>query len=546
MSKARKDGDADGGHWIAIGTAFVTGGAAIWLSKVSEIVPEPYLDEVFHVRQAQVYCNGDFHVWDQKITTPPGLYLVSWLIFKITGQCSIAALRCLNVGTLMIAPYLTYKILLGLSPEPASSARSRWSALSAANIWMFPPLFFFSGLCYTDVQSALWVLLSFHAYLRYEKDGFQSFSEAISLIRFGLIALFFRQTNIFWVAVFPAGLGVVSSLRKTAPKATYVQNVGFWEMCEASWYESALYDPLVEESWIEDYMKTIVSIVIVAFANLSRLVRPLVPCISLLAAFGGFVFWNGGVVLGDKSNHIATIHLPQMLYLWPYLVFFSIPVLVPPMITFALNVLTHPPSAGSMFRQILIFTSSTVLAAGVIHYNTIVHPFTLADNRHYVFYVFRILLRHPAIRYVAAPAYIFCANLAIQALGRTEMAPKVTQKSDQKSIKVTPVHGNTASFVIIWLATTALSLVTAPLVEPRYCIIPWIMWRLHVPRSVETTPETESTKQSGLLEALKNDQTRLIFETIWFCCINAVTGYIFLYWGFSWPQEEGKVQRFMW
>lgn len=202
----------------------------------------------------------------------------------------------------MIAPYLTYKILLGLSPEPASSARSRWSALSAANIWMFPPLFFFSGLYYTDVQSALWVLLSFQAYLRYEKDGFQSFSEAISLIRFGLIALFFRQTNIFWVAVFPAGLGVVSSLRKTAPKATYVQNVGFWEMCEASWYESALYDPLVEESWIEDYMKTIVSIVIVAFANLSRLVRPLVPCISLLAAFGGFVFWNGGVVLGKKFN----------------------------------------------------------------------------------------------------------------------------------------------------------------------------------------------------------------------------------------------------
>lgn len=202
----------------------------------------------------------------------------------------------------MIAPYLTYNILLNLSPEPPSLAKTRWSALSAANIWLFSPLFFFSGLYYTDVQSALWVLLSFQAYLRYEKDGFQSFSEAISLIRFGVIALFFRQTNIFWVAVFPAGLGLVSSLRQSAQKATYVHNVGFWEMCEASWYESALYDPPVEEAWIEDYMKTIVSIVIVAVGNLSKPIRPLVPCIFLLAAFGGFVFWNGGVVLGKKFS----------------------------------------------------------------------------------------------------------------------------------------------------------------------------------------------------------------------------------------------------
>lgn len=224
----------------------------------------------------------------------------------------------------MIAPYLTYKILLGLSPEPASSAKTRWSALSAANIWLFPPLFFFSGLYYTDVQSAVWVLLSFQAYLRYEKDGFQSFSEAISLIRFGVIALFFRQTNIFWVAVFPAGLGVVSSLRQSAQKATYIQNVGFWEMCEASWYESALYDPSVEEAWIEDYMKTIVSIVFVAVGNLSKLVRPLVPCIFLLGAFGGFVFWNGGVVLGkstlyDSKAILTIVQVTNRIMLLPYI-----------------------------------------------------------------------------------------------------------------------------------------------------------------------------------------------------------------------------------
>ena len=37
---------------------------------------EPYMDEIFHVRQAHRYCDGDLWTWDPKITTPPGLYLV--------------------------------------------------------------------------------------------------------------------------------------------------------------------------------------------------------------------------------------------------------------------------------------------------------------------------------------------------------------------------------------------------------------------------------------------------------------------------------------
>jgi alpha-1,2-glucosyltransferase len=69
---------------------FVT--ARLWLGQVTKHVPEPYLvstivgkafllfgtlisvqDEVFHIPQVQAYCRGDFHVWDPKLTTPPGL-----------------------------------------------------------------------------------------------------------------------------------------------------------------------------------------------------------------------------------------------------------------------------------------------------------------------------------------------------------------------------------------------------------------------------------------------------------------------------------------
>ena len=39
---------------------------------------------------------------------------------------------------------------------------------------------------------------------------------------------------------------------------------------------------------------------------------------------------------------------------------------------------------------------------------------------------------------------------------------------------------------------------------------------------------------------------RLWLETLWMLAVNAVTGYVFLKWDFTWPQEVSKAQRFMW
>jgi alpha-1,2-glucosyltransferase len=47
--------------------------SAYWHRQVTSLVPKPYLDEVFHVPQAQAYCEGEYGVWDPKLTTPPGL-----------------------------------------------------------------------------------------------------------------------------------------------------------------------------------------------------------------------------------------------------------------------------------------------------------------------------------------------------------------------------------------------------------------------------------------------------------------------------------------
>ena len=39
--------------------------------------PDQYMDEIFHVPQAQAYCRGEWAHWDDKITTLPGAYLVA-------------------------------------------------------------------------------------------------------------------------------------------------------------------------------------------------------------------------------------------------------------------------------------------------------------------------------------------------------------------------------------------------------------------------------------------------------------------------------------
>jgi alpha-1,2-glucosyltransferase len=207
----------------------------------------------------------------------------------------------------------------------------------------------------------------------------------------------------------------------------------------------------------------------------------------------------------------------------------------------------------------------------IIHFNTLIHPFTLADNRHYVFYVFRYsILFHPLIRYLLAPIYMLCFWLSYRTLstpsstiptssnapsrsgtGRTEIQQKIQDRNRIAGV-TQPDPGPTTSFFLIWLLTTALSLITAPLVEPRYFIIPWVMWRLHVPSWPSShSSGAKKTKRGGLVEGLKSwtwkeYDYRLWIETAWFLVINAVTGYVFLYRGFAWVQEPGLVQRFMW
>jgi alpha-1,2-glucosyltransferase len=147
-----------------------------------------------------------------------------------------------------------------------------------------------------------------------------------------------------------------------------------------------------------------------------------------------------------------------------------------------------------------------------------------------MFYVFRYtILKHPAIRYLLAPIYLACGWAAYLSLCpiKPTHTPTPTSKTTPQTTPPQPQQSeNTVSTVLLLLLPTTLSLITAPLVEPRYFILPWIFYRLNLPKG--------------------QAHRWLWLETFWFLVINVGTGYMFLYRGFEWQQEKGLVQRFMW
>ncbi|KAL6707907.1 glucosyltransferase [Coniothyrium glycines] len=558
-------------HFAFVGIVQLT---LTWVNLVSKEVPEPYLDEFFHVPQAQKYCIDDYS-WDPKITTPPGLYIVSKVLRPLLG-CDTSALRFLNtVASWLIVP-LCYGILRRIhshkdesqhgdktetSPNDLTLGRNlrrQLDAHSAANIALFPPLISFSALYYTDLISTLLVLLSYFVYL--SKDSTHgSFGWNVQTISIGIAALFFRQTNIFWVAIFPAGLALVDALKQTAgPLATSPADVSLAAF-RNSWSGGMVYDCSLQNAAPQDYVLFFLSLSLAALKRPILVLKAVLPYLVLLVLFAGFVAWNGSVVLGDRSAHTATIHVPQMLYIWPYIAFFSLPLLLGPLLKPVLHVLPRqiqsmyhsntPRSHRFALLDLVVPAGFLVGGLAAVHYNTIIHPYTLADNRHYVFYIFRIIRRHSLTRYLAVPIYATTAWLAMRALHAPDTDTAATA-AQPEHLPRQETHSRSAcrvSFVVVWLGATALSVVSAPLVEPRYFILPWIMWRLHLPHAPCTPrPRRSSSNDNDNNSSKPAYDLRLFLETLWLLGIDAVLGYVFLYRTFTWANEPGKLQRFIW
>lgn len=178
-------------------------------------------------------------------------------MLKILGVEDISSplvLRCVNVvfGGILLSVLVRQSLfLISKDPEPIEGKQKSNSLSSAAreklghtafNICLFPPLFFFYGLYYTDVLSACSVLYAYKCYLR---------KEYVKVIFAGLASLLFRQTNVFWSAVFLGGLELARTLPKGRPDVEFPRRASYHDVILGSWKHRCVFDPLVVHASFE-------------------------------------------------------------------------------------------------------------------------------------------------------------------------------------------------------------------------------------------------------------------------------------------------------
>ncbi|KAH9949435.1 glucosyltransferase [Amylocystis lapponica] len=448
--------------------------AVLVLKAVNEQVIEPYMDEPFHVPQAQAYCRGDYFTWDPKITTPPGLYVLSVVLKRIfMFKCNLSVLRLTPMLALLALP-ISMTLLLCYHKRERPPHSLLVPAPEAVILSAFPLAWFFGFLYYTEVPSLLSVVTCVVA-------AGQGRHWLAALL--GTISCTFRQNNIIWVLyAYASSQLMYLRFRRAPPDKKQL---------------AKLHDPPALAAGLGDLLWSLLS----APKVLPAILVSFVPYALVLAGFAVFVVWNGGIVLGDKSNHVVAFHVPQLYYFIGFATMFGWPALLSG--EGGLRGLVRSVWSRCMALRVrprkTAMTSILAILMGLSVYKfTIHHPFLLSDNRHYTFYVWRrVFLLHPIVPYCLIPGYIACA-----------WAWYIRMGVDQSLLQnlLLPV------FVLP-------ALIPTPLLEPRYFLIPYILLRAQVP----------DVPVWGVL-----------LEGLWYGAINAATMYVFLH------KERPGVGRFMW
>lgn len=444
------------------------------------------IDELFHLPQGKAFCEGNYTQWDPKITTLPGLYLISSAALGTNFECNTYNLRFVNlvascVNLILFGAILRFVYFI--------ETRQIKNVIQALTLALLPPLYFFSHVYYTDTLS-LTMLLIFSRLCFTGKFK-------LPMLFFGFLSVLMRQTNIAWIAMVFGHKALdilIKSSRVFGNK--YITNVNL--------SKNSLIARDIDNSKLKRYygmadvytaLKYHLGTFFVTFFKFLSLQDWLVLIIHsiLLISFALFVFLNGSIVLGDKSAHEAMLHLPQLLY---FLIFYGI---------FGLPyVLAKLPSTSRLIlnNKVNVILLSVAIAA-VVHFNTIVHPYLLADNRHFTFYIWnRWFGKYDFAIYATIPIYIFLLFSLYDNL-----------KSQ-----------NCISFLLPYTISLFLVLGLQKMIEVRYFLLPYIILRLRFVRP---------------------PMALVIFEFLYYLGINAAAFYVFFNKEVHWHDFD-YAQRVIW
>lgn len=337
---------------LIIPSVFLISGSCL-LSLVNEQVSEPYMDEYFHHRQTIRYCSGRWDIYDSKITTPPGLYLVTTAVFRALMWFGVTEYVCWDIysqravvlfhGVLLV--WICAKVMLHLNPTVNSDTRLLW----ASEIATFPLVLFYSLLFYTDVPAAFYIIAAYYMMLL----NYPLMSSVLATI-----AVLLRQTNIVWAAMIVVldmenlVLGVLKRRRRSRGKISVSTLI----------------------SW--------------ALHNKTTILKKYCGYILLAVMFLSTFVWNDfQLTFGDHEHHTPALHFAQIVYCGAA-VFCGI-------LFHALDPHLITRLTGSWVYQTCAISLLGILLCA---YGAIAHPFLLADNRHLTFYVWRKALRFVGVR----------------------------------------------------------------------------------------------------------------------------------------------------
>ncbi|XP_029636418.1 putative Dol-P-Glc:Glc(2)Man(9)GlcNAc(2)-PP-Dol alpha-1,2-glucosyltransferase [Octopus sinensis] len=408
--------------------------ATVLLKWLHSVQPKPYMDEIFHIPQAQHYCDGNFSHWDPMITTLPGLYLSSSLPLSIPGRllfnkgdmfCTPYILRCTNLFFSTGNVALIFLLLNRMHPKMSSS----YTFLVASTLGSFPMLYFFTFLYYTDAGSTFFTLLMYLLHLHHQ---------TIPAALIGVIAILFRQTNIIWV-VFMVGVSAQHTLLQwmaVQKKNLKTQRKHDWLLLHT--FFNLFSVNLQRNPWV--IVELVLSILMKTWCYI------IVTLLFLL-----FVYINNGIVVGDRSHHEVTFNFPQIYYFLSTVLFFASPHLI------SFQKIYNWLSQS--IQKPISFITFSVISALLIAKFTYVHEYLLADNRHYTFYVWsKIFKRHYLVRFLLIPIYWYTICQVYLDLKKKNIFWKI-------------------AFAIC----ITVSLVPQKLLEFRYFIIPYLLLRLNMP-----------------------------------------------------------------
>ncbi|XP_065630702.1 dol-P-Glc:Glc(2)Man(9)GlcNAc(2)-PP-Dol alpha-1,2-glucosyltransferase isoform X4 [Quercus suber] len=370
---------------------------SLWVISVSilvnRIVPEPYMDEIFHIPQAQQYCIANFRSWDPMITTPPGLYYLSLV----------------HVASLFPSMFMV---------QAASSFSEVCTTAILRSVNGVLAVLCSIIVCCIAYCSACYVSCMLEEELLVQCNGLLNEVEVI------LLALWHRK----------------------------------WEL-------------------------------LVSFS----------PFLMVFVAFLAFVHWNGSVVLGAKEAHTVSPHFAQIMY------FGLVSALAVSPLHCSIGQIVDLFQSFWKRRPISFFQVLIAVTAGFfsVHFYSIAHPYLIADNRHYPFYLWRkVINAHWSMKYLLVPLYVYSWFSILSALGKV-----------QRKI-----------WILAFFLATAAVLVPAPLIELRYYTIPLYFMILH---------------------SHINDYQSWLLMGLIYLALNVFTMTIFLFRPFHWDHEPG-IQRFIW